>query len=181
MADWDAIPASLAIDPRLDVRFRCDGSTDLSDSLFWAEHGKAVETCSVAMVDAGLAVRVQLRASDVIGGFGYCMRFPTSRGVLYVFLRPTGGGAEINFETRQQEWLYLGPVAGSFYEQTPHSIQVVVPWEMLQGHVLVSELARREYSIHLEYIQGDRRELFFLEGTGTPTMLLEERTDLIAD
>jgi len=181
LVDWEQIPASLIIPQNAAVRYQYERSPDLdlSESHFWGESGKDVESFGAALVDPGLALDVQLREGESVGRFGFVFAFPISRGTtFYVFVRPAEKGGTVNLQT-PTGWVYLGPIGADFYVEGEHYVHVLVPWETLQGDIPIDELPGCEYSVHLEYIQGDRRELFFFDREGPVTDLVQERRDLL--
>jgi hypothetical protein len=164
--DWEAIPVSVSYSDSVDVVFSCDGKDqDVVDARFWNRDGCRVAAFSVGVSDAGLAARVTLQESDRVGQYGYIVGFVVGPSSLYMMLYPHLAEARLAADMNGQ-WLELGTITLGHFGVADTTVSAWFPSTMYAERFATQTLATSPVFLHLDYIEGTRRELFTYPGSG---------------
>lgn len=163
--DWDSIPVSISYeyDPPVSW-FSCGGERDIATARFWGRDGIHVKAVRVALSEAGFAVRVELHSGDKWGNYGYIVAFKigTSRP-LKVFLYPQNFQRTRLVTDEHGESTELGAVSRTIEGSV---MRAWVPSVLYAKRFTAETLAASPVDMHLDYIEGKRRELFGYSGRG---------------
>ena len=163
--DWEEIPVSVSYRGAENVFFSCDGDNDWANARFWDRAGCHVATFSAGVSNAGLAVRVLLDEYDRIGQYGYNVGFRMGGSALYMMLSPHDQRGRLAADVNGQ-WLELGTIMLGPLDVTDTTVRAWFPSAIYAQRFAVETLAASPVDLHLEYVEGTRRELFSYVGSG---------------
>jgi len=163
--DWEAIPISVSYVGAENVVFFCDGNQDWANARFWDRDGCHVANLSVGVSNAGLAVRVTLDEYDRVGLYGYNVGFRVGGSALYMMLSPHDQRGRLAADVNGQ-WLELGTIMLGPLDVTDTTVRAWFPSAIYAQRFAVETLAASPVDLHLEYVEGTRRELFSYVGSG---------------
>jgi hypothetical protein len=140
----------------------------MARSQFWGRDGLHVRDFRVGWSEAGLAVSVELYGDDKMGQYGYIVSFHVGVSVLHMMLYPQYPTARLAADVDGQ-WFELGTVPREWLAVTGSTVRAWFPSAMYAERFAGEVLATSPVDLHLDYIEGSRRELFMYSGRGRPT------------
>jgi hypothetical protein len=173
--DWNSLPVSISYDYSVAPSwFSCDGVTDMAAARFWGRDGTHVKAVRAALSEAGLAVDVELYDGDKWGNYGYIVTFEVGTFKLHVFLYPQDVKQTRLAANEDGKWTELGAVSGTSYRVADLVMSAWFPSALYSERFTAETLTASPVDLHLDYIQGSRRELFGYSGRGNATWIGRE-------
>ena len=168
--DWEPIPYALEFERDVMPNFYCQGSEDLNDAAFWGRMGCHVEGVRVGACEQGVGVSVDLYDGDRIGAYRYVVEIRVADGVLYAVLDPTDYSAHLALDLLG-EWRDLGSATGKCYQESRKSLGAWFPIGLFEEVLSVTDVLEAHVRFYIDYFRDERREQFFLPGTGSVAVM----------
>ncbi|MCX6094984.1 MAG: hypothetical protein NTY63_09230 [Candidatus Bipolaricaulota bacterium] len=163
--DWSAIQPCLKFAASPTISFYYEGDRNLANARFWGRQGCHVRTCSAGVFDTGLAVKVELDASDRIGKYGYIVAFRLGTTSFYAMLYPDRLLARLAMDV-QGQWNEIGSVSGALIQVGDRTVSAWFPRDLFAVVFPPEKLLASSVDFHIDYSEDGRRELFMFPGTG---------------
>jgi len=170
---WTDVPVVFEYPSAPDIGFNCDGDQDLTHAQFWGRSGSKVASVKTALTNDALVVRVDLHDGDRVGNYSYIVsyNFP-SAGRMLIFLDPQNSVADIALDANSS-WTWIGKSSGGCFGFDDRSVYAVVPLTTIADYATHDILCASKVDLHINYVEGSRRELFFFPSPNVPLQCVD--------